>query len=63
MYYYFSVYVIVSKNAFLWLPAFFRKRVQRYAEIFTPASLSAIIFEFLAIIDINQGKRREGVRR
>ena len=42
--YYYSVYVIVSKNASLSLPAFCRKRVQRYAEIFTPARLSAIIF-------------------
>ena len=37
-------------------PAFFRKRVQRYIEIFIPTRGTAIIFDILAIIDLNQGE-------
>ena len=41
-------------------PAFFRKRVQRYIEISIPTRETAIIFDILAIIDLNQGKRGAG---
>ena len=37
-------------------PAFFRKRVQRYIEISIPTRGTAIIFDILAIIDLNQGE-------
>ena len=37
-------------------PAFCRKRVQRYIEISIPARGTAIIFDILAIIDLNQGE-------
>ena len=56
MYYYFSVYVINSKNSFFVPPAFCRKRVQRYIEISIPTRETAIIFDILAIIDLNQGE-------
>ncbi|MDY4409327.1 MAG: hypothetical protein SPE56_00620, partial [Prevotella sp.] len=56
LYYYFSVYVINSKNSFFVPPAFCRKRVQRYIEISIPTRETAIIFDILAIIDLNQGK-------
>ena len=37
-------------------PAFCRKRVQRYIEISIPTRETAIIFDILAIIDLNQGE-------